>query len=131
VIAVVDASVLVDALPAKGDRGGRALGAIESFDLYAPGLVRVETISGLRKHLRRGSLTEPEARGAVRALLRLELQELSVEPLIVRIWELRDNLTAADASYVALAEQLRARVITCDARMANAPGTRCEFQLIE
>ena len=52
------------------------------------------------------------------------------EPLMTRIWELRDNLTASDAAYVALAEGLRVPLVTCDVRLANAPGIRTSVEVI-
>ena len=51
-------------------------------------------------------------------------------PLIARCWELRHNVTAYDASYVALAEALGVPLLTADARLANAPGIRCEVELL-
>ena len=51
------------------------------------------------------------------------------EPLIECIWERRENLTAYDAAYVALAEGMGATLITCDARLANAPGIRCTVEV--
>jgi predicted nucleic acid-binding protein len=50
--------------------------------------------------------------------------------LLRRVWELRDNVTAYDACYVALAEALRCPLVTADRRLAKAPGTRCEFDLV-
>jgi predicted nucleic acid-binding protein len=50
-------------------------------------------------------------------------------PLAVRIWELRENLTAYDATYVALAEVLDAPMVTMDVRLAQAPGIRAEVEL--
>lgn len=51
-------------------------------------------------------------------------------PLLERMWALRDNVTAHDAAYVALAEVLDAPLITCDARLATATGPRCAFDLV-
>jgi predicted nucleic acid-binding protein len=51
-------------------------------------------------------------------------------PLLARMWELRDNLSAYDASYVALAEALRCRLVTADARIAGAPGVRCAVTVV-
>lgn len=55
----------------------------------------------------------------------------SHHPLIPRIWELRDNLTPYDASYVALAEALGCPLVTADARLAAAPGVRCEIVVLD
>ena len=49
--------------------------------------------------------------------------------LAPRVWELRDNLSAYDASYVALAEALQIPLVTTDARLARAPGIRCEVEV--
>ena len=51
-------------------------------------------------------------------------------PLLCRIWDLRSNLTAYDAAYVALAEALRARLLTADTRLAEAPGHHAEIELV-
>ncbi|HEV8380182.1 MAG TPA: type II toxin-antitoxin system VapC family toxin [Gemmatimonadales bacterium] len=48
-----------------------------------------------------------------------------------RIWELRDHLTAYDAAYVALAEELRAPLLTLDARLASAGGHRATIELVQ
>ena len=54
----------------------------------------------------------------------------AVFPLLSRVWELRDNLTAYDACYVALAEALRAPLLTADARLAAAAGIRCTVTVV-
>jgi predicted nucleic acid-binding protein len=50
--------------------------------------------------------------------------------LLDRIWELRDNLSADDASYVALAERLGCDLLTADARLSRAPGIRCPVTVV-
>ena len=50
--------------------------------------------------------------------------------LVPRVWELRDNLSAYDAAYVALAEALDAPLLTADARLTRATGPRCRFELV-
>ena len=50
--------------------------------------------------------------------------------LLDRVWELRDNLSAYDASYVALAESLDCNLMTADARLSRAPGIRCVIELV-
>jgi predicted nucleic acid-binding protein len=49
--------------------------------------------------------------------------------MLPRIWELRDNVSAYDASYIALAETLEAPLVTRDARLARAPGIRAEVEV--
>ncbi|TPW13096.1 MAG: hypothetical protein FD127_2252, partial [Acidimicrobiaceae bacterium] len=51
-------------------------------------------------------------------------------PLLSRMWELRDNMTAYDACYVALAEAIDAPLLTADRRLANAPGVGCTIEAI-
>ena len=60
----------------------------------------------------------------------LDLQRHAHEPLLKRIWQLRQNLSAYDAVYVALAEALDCRIFTCDGRLARAPGVASYVQLI-
>ena len=67
---------------------------------------------------------------AIDGLRRLRVKRLDHTPLYWRMWELRDNLSIQDAAYVALAELLGAPLITSDVRLTNAPGTKCEFELI-
>jgi predicted nucleic acid-binding protein len=70
------------------------------------------------------------APAALRHLEGLPVRRMPLAPLLDRMWALRENVTAYDAAYVALAEQLAATVITCDAKLAGASGTRCAFHLI-
>lgn len=60
---------------------------------------------------------------------RLRVELFPYEPHAVRVWELRDNLTAYDAWYVAVAEALDAPMITLDRRVARAAGPLCSFPL--
>jgi predicted nucleic acid-binding protein len=60
----------------------------------------------------------------------LPLRRYPHGPLLSRIWELRDNLTVYGAAYVALAEALDAPLLTVDARLARAPGVRCQVELL-
>lgn len=50
--------------------------------------------------------------------------------LLDRVWELRDNMSAYDASYVALAELLDCNLLTADVRLSRAPGIRCSITLV-
>ena len=60
----------------------------------------------------------------------LDLTRHAHEPLLGRVWELRRNLTAYDAVYVALAEALDCRLLTCDVALARAPGVRSRAELL-
>ena len=63
-------------------------------------------------------------------LMMFPVDRWHLSPLLPRMWELRGNLTPYDAAYVALAELTGTALITGDERIAAAPGTRCEIQII-
>jgi predicted nucleic acid-binding protein len=130
-VIVVDASVIVEML--LQTEAGRAItGALlDGRDtLHAPQLLDVEVAQVLRRFVLRGDLYESRAREAIDTLRVFPLTRYPHEPLLDRIWALRDNLTAYDAAYVALAEGLRSRLLTRDARLAHAPGTSAAVQLV-
>lgn len=87
-------------------------------------------LSVIRRHLASGTLNAEQADDAVDDLLALPVTLYPTTPLLRRCWELRSNVTAYDACYVALAEALDAALLTADARLVNAPGTRCSFVLV-
>ena len=128
---VLDASALVELL--LGTRSGRTIGARiadPELALHVPHLADVEVAQALRRYVRDGDL-EPDAAAEALELLRsLDLERHSHEPLLDRVWALRANLTAYDAVYVALAEALEATLLTCDARLARAPGLAGRVELV-
>ena len=67
---------------------------------------------------------------ALEDLRSLDVERHSHEPLLARVWDLRENLTAYDAVYVALAEALDSTLLTCDVRLAGAPGLGERVELI-
>ena len=128
---VVDASVVIEVLLQTNDGvaiAERLLGLRET--LHAPHLIDVEVTQVLRRYVLRGELYEERARQALDVLAVFPLTRYAHEPLLTRMWELRANMTAYDAAYVALAEGLRARVLTRDRRLADAPGMTKVVQLI-
>ncbi|MFN8095505.1 MAG: type II toxin-antitoxin system VapC family toxin [Vicinamibacteria bacterium] len=128
---VLDASALVELL--LGTAAGRAvLERIASPDvsLHAPHLADVEVAQVLRRLARDGDLDPGSAGTALADLRALDLERHSHEPLLERVWALRDNLTAYDAVYVALAEALDAKLVTCDRRLARAPGLSRRVELV-
>ena len=64
------------------------------------------------------------------ALRRLGMTRYPVFTLLERVWDLRENLSAYDASYVALAELLNCPLMTADARLSRAPGVRCSITVV-
>ncbi|MGH8960916.1 MAG: type II toxin-antitoxin system VapC family toxin [Jatrophihabitantaceae bacterium] len=128
---VLDASVLADALIDDGPVGERARESI-SQDLHwaAPAHLVVEVVSVVRGRVLGGKLTVLRAEEAIDALADLEIAQIDVQPLTNRIWQLRENLTAYDAAYVAVAEQLDCRLYTSDARLARARDLGRHVRLI-
>lgn len=130
---VVDASLIVDLL--AGDDSPRRKAARDRMSggdaAYAPAHLDIEVISALRGLARRRSGLTEHAPILVANLLRLPIRrELLSGPTAQRVWELRENMTAYDAAYVALAEQLDAVLLTCDAKYASTAGPRCAIELI-
>ena len=124
---VIDASVLVDALLVAGAARAR----LASANLQAPELIDAELLSVLRRLVLAEQLPEPHALQALATSQQLGLRRHSSRLLWPRAWELRSNLSAYDALYVALAEQLDAPLLTADGRIARAPGLRCNVEVLE
>jgi predicted nucleic acid-binding protein len=130
-LAVVDASVLAVFYFSDDPRRERVIERLAAGDaLFAPAHLDAEVVSALRGLARVSPTVERAAPGALTHLAALPIRRMPLAPLLDRMWELRDNVTAYDAAYVALAEQLDAPVITCDTKLATASGTRCAFDLI-
>jgi predicted nucleic acid-binding protein len=126
---VVDASTVAAALVDAGPAGRWAAFVFGRDDLAAPHLMPVEVANFLRRSVLAGDLSADAASLAHRDLVDLRVELYPYEPHGNRVWELRGNLTAYDAWYVALAEAVDAPLVTLDARIARASGPRCEFRL--
>ena len=127
---VVDASVVVAALIDAGPTGTWAEAMlIDSDHLVAPHLVHPEVANVLRRAASRGRISDLEAGMAHQSLRDLPLELWPYDAVADRVWELRENLSAYDACYVALAELLGAPLATADRRLAAAPGLQCELVL--
>lgn len=128
---VVDASALVEVL-LRSDTGMVIEERIfrDGETLHAPALLDVEVAQVLRRYVVRAEMTAPRARAALEIAAAFPIERYTHELFLPRIWELRDNLTAYDAAYVALAEALRASLLTCDARLGAAPGVRAKVEII-
>jgi predicted nucleic acid-binding protein len=119
---VVDASAMLEVL--LGTEAGarvedRLLSRGES--LHAPHLLDVEVAQVLRRYAAAGELTPARGREALMDLVDFPVHRYPHDVLLPRIWELRRNVTAYDAAYLALAETLVAPLVTCDARLASSP----------
>jgi predicted nucleic acid-binding protein len=97
--------------------------------VHVPHLFDVEVLHALRRHSLRGVLSEEQSRPILTLLRGMKAVRYPHAPLAPRIWELRDNLTAYDAAYVALAEALDAPLVTMDGRLARSPGIRAAVEL--
>lgn len=128
---VVDASVVVSAVGFDGLLAVASRAIVARNDIAAPDLVRIEAMSVLRRRFLAGHITCEQVEAALAGLLDLRIEVFPNALLLQRSWELRDNLSTNDASYVALAEALGCPVATADRRLANAPGSRCEFIVVE
>lgn len=128
---VVDASLVLEMLL------GTPVGLASMDELFgseqplcAPHLLDLEVAQVLRRYVRAGEIVSGRGASALRDLADLPLVRYPHEFLLPRIWALRDNLTAYDAAYVALAQVLDAVIWTTDRKLANAPNLRLEIRVI-
>jgi predicted nucleic acid-binding protein len=129
---VVDASVLANVIGDDGADGQRARGEIRGVgSVAAPELVDVETVAVLRKRWLAGTISDSRFSTAIADLEQLAVSRYPTLPLMRRAFELRANVTAYDASYVALAELLGCELLTGDRRLASAPGPSCTIRLLQ
>lgn len=127
---VVDASVLAPALSDDAASGDQARARLRGEVLHAPELIDLEVLSVLRRRHALGQLDGRRASLALVDLAELPLRRAPHRALLRRCWQLRDNVTVYDASYVALAELLGATLVTVDARLGRAPGVRCAVEVL-
>lgn len=127
---VVDASVLANIVGDDGDDGDLAREALRGQELSVPDLVDVEVVSVLRRRWLAKTMTARRFAAAIDDLAALPADRYPVLPFMPRAYELRANVTAYDATYVALAEQLDCVLLTADRRLASAPGLRCTIAVV-
>lgn len=125
---VVDASVVVDALCNVGSSSSLHRRLADEV-LLAPDLLPVEVASALRGLNRGGELTDDALEAAAVDLSRLQVELYPTLPLIPRILALRQNVTAYDAAYVALASVFGCPLVTHDRRLARAASGRCVVEV--
>ncbi|WP_026929850.1 type II toxin-antitoxin system VapC family toxin [Glycomyces tenuis] len=124
---VVDASAVVAQLTTPGERGKWFAVQMLDKQLFSSEMLHYEVTNILRRGRRQGSLDETAANLAFQDLrdMAIHLEPFSV--VATRIWELRESVTAYDASYVAVAEWRRAPLLTADRRLTRSNGPKCEF----
>lgn len=123
---VVDASVLVDSLVGEGLAADRLV----DEDLAAPHLVDAEVTAALRGLVLGADIDASAGRAGLADYGALEIDRHPHGPLLERVWALRNNLTAYDGLYIALAESLGVPLVTLDRRLATVPGIRATVELI-
>lgn len=126
---VVDSSVVVAALIDQGRDGSWAKMQLRHERLIAPQHMPAEVANVLRRAARFGQISAEAASLGHADLLQLRVNLFGYRGLAERVWELRGNLSAYDAWYVALAEVAGAPMATLDHRLVLASGPRCEFRV--
>ncbi|MGH3675387.1 MAG: type II toxin-antitoxin system VapC family toxin [Mycobacterium sp.] len=123
---VVDASAALSGLL----NNGQARQLLGRERLHAPHLIDSEIASAFRRQVQKSRVTATDGWNALAAWRRIALTRYPVVGLLDRVWELRDNLSAYDASYVALAEKLDCALVTADSRLSNAAQLRCPITVV-
>ena len=128
---VVDASALLEVLlnTSAGQRIADRFSAAGET-LHAPHLVDLEVAQVLRRYAASGEMEARRGLQALEDLVDLPLVRYPHDLLLSRIWDLRNNLTAYDAAYVALAEALAAPLVTRDAALASRGAHRARVELM-
>jgi predicted nucleic acid-binding protein len=128
-VIVVDTSAMISALAGSPPDPDLVARLGDDGDLHAPHLIDIEMLNALRRLVATGSLTLERASD-----VRLDFGDLTIlryphHPLADRMWDLRHNITAYDAAFVALGEALKVPLITCDGRLASTSGHEATIEL--
>lgn len=123
---VADASAAVSALL----NAGPARLALGEQQLHVPHLIDAEIANAFRRLVAGPGLEAAAAWAALDMWRQLAMTRYPVAGLLERVWELRANVSAYDASYIALAESLDCTLVTADGRLARAPGIRCPVTVV-
>jgi predicted nucleic acid-binding protein len=130
-VIVVDASALLESLlrTPMAEAVERRLFAPRQT-LHVPHLIDVEVAQVIRRYAANGEIDSERGRAALADLVDYPLRRYSHDFLLPRVWDLRNNLSAYDAVYVALAEALDAPLLTRDQRLASALGHHAVVELV-
>jgi predicted nucleic acid-binding protein len=126
-VIVFDASAALTALL----NNGPARQMLANERVHAPHLIDSEIASGLRRQVHMKRVSVADAWNALNTWRHLVVTRYPVYGLFERIWEMRDNVSAYGASYIALAESLDCAVLTADGRLSRAAGVRCPITLVQ
>jgi len=121
-VIVVDTSAVIGVLAGQPQVARLVDRVINDGDLHAPHLIDVEFQHALRRLVVAGAISDDRAADARMDFADLAIVRYPHVSLADRMWELRHNVTAYDAAFLALAEALGAPLVSCDARLARAPG---------
>jgi predicted nucleic acid-binding protein len=128
-VLVVDTSAALAALTARDPAPGLVERLGQDGDLHGPHLIDTEVLHALRRMTLNGQISGERAADARSDFEELALVRYPHQPLNDRVWDLRHNLPAYGATFIALAEALGAPLVTCDARLACAPGHDVRVEL--
>lgn len=126
---VMDASAAVELL--LNTPAGKRISARledETEIIHAPHLIDIEVAQVLRRQVLHGLVEDTRARRALDGWRDLDVERYAHEPLLDRVWQLRHNVSAYDAVYVALAEALSVSLVTGDGKLARAPGPQARVE---
>ncbi len=127
---VLDASAVIELLLRTSTGNRVEVRVFSGASLYAPHLIDLEVAHVLRRYVMARTLAPARAEDALQDLRDLSMTRYPHDVLLERIWQLRNNLTAYDAAYVALAEALDATLLTCDRKLASAAKHRARISLV-
>lgn len=124
---VIDASVVLKWYLSDEEHGERALDILEAhvsdrLSLLAPALLEFEVANGLVLAKRRGRVGDGDALKAMDGFANLGIGLYPLTPHLSKVLVYCDsyNISAYDAAYVALADDLKTHVVTADKRLFNA-----------
>ncbi len=128
---VIDASAALELLlhTTRGRRLSERLYR-EATEIHVPHLVDLEIAQTLRRYVLQGTFGARRGQQALRQWRHFRTERYGHHRFLDRIWELRQNVSAYDAVYVALAEALSTVLLTADRRLAGAPGLENRIELI-